>query len=101
MKRSNKFLMGGVFALLIGGGAYLNYLKAQPRERPSDLTLANIEALGLDTDETGIVVGKCGNSFLYKCEATCSKCGEQLSAGWPGPKLQAMGPCPNCGTWIL
>lgn len=47
MKRSNKFQLGGVFALLIGGGAYLNYLKAQPREQLSDLTLANLEAMAL------------------------------------------------------
>ncbi len=45
MKRSNKFLLGGVFVLLIGGGAYLNYLKAQPQEQLSDLTLANLEAM--------------------------------------------------------
>lgn len=47
MKRSNKFLLGGVFVLLIGGSAYLNYLKAQPQEQLSDLTLANIEAMAL------------------------------------------------------
>lgn len=50
MKRSNKFLLGGVFALLIGGGAYLNYLKTQPREQLSDLTLANLEAMALPPD---------------------------------------------------
>lgn len=90
-----------VAALSLGTGVFTAYRLAQPEPQVSDLTLANIEALGLDTDETGIVVGKCGNSALQECEATCSKCGEKLSAGWPGPKLQAMGPCPNCGTWIL
>lgn len=50
MKRSNKFQLGGVFALLIGGGAYLNYLKTQPREQLSDLTLANLEAMALPPD---------------------------------------------------
>ena len=47
-----------VAALSLGAGVFTAYRLAQPEPQVSDLTLANIEALGLDTDETGIVVGK-------------------------------------------
>lgn len=49
----NKILLSAAGTLLIGGGAYLSYLKAQPREQLSDLTLANIEALGFSYIEIG------------------------------------------------
>lgn len=50
MKRSNKFLLGGVFVLLIGWAAYINYQRALPKEQLSDLTLANLEAMALPPD---------------------------------------------------
>ncbi|WP_297626083.1 hypothetical protein [uncultured Rikenella sp.] len=48
MNKFKRLALSATGALLISGGAYLGYLQAQPTEELySDLTLANLEALGL------------------------------------------------------
>lgn len=48
MNKFKRLALSATGALLISGGAYLSYLQAQPTEELySDLTLANLEALGV------------------------------------------------------
>lgn len=48
MNKFKRLALSATGALLISGGAYVGYLQAQPAEEQySDLTLANLEALGV------------------------------------------------------
>ncbi len=61
--------------LAIGSGAVLSYLYAQPQERPSDLTLANIEALAEAEEGAGVVYCSGGDN---KCADVYGKDGKLI-----------------------
>lgn len=60
MKKLTKMLLAAGVTLVLGTGAVLSYLQAQPQEQLSDLTLANIEALGYDTVQEAAIGGCAG-----------------------------------------
>ncbi len=50
MKKITRIMLSAGVMLVLGTGLVLSYMQARPEERLSDLTLANIEALGAIKD---------------------------------------------------
>lgn len=57
MKKFTKMALASGVTFALGIGVVTSYLVAQPKEQLSDLTLANIEAIGAGMDVNPIVQG--------------------------------------------
>ncbi|WP_297628640.1 hypothetical protein [uncultured Rikenella sp.] len=90
MKKHLKKIVGCTFAAVLGLSAYLSYRQAQPAPQISDLTLANIEALGYLYDNEGRdKVGRCDPPWNCLCDV------DVFNNGYPGkPADNSGGPIP-------
>lgn len=100
MKKVKLFLIIGG-ALLVTGAAIANYLMAQPKEPISELTLANIEAMGLpfmdfEDEEIGLFRGTCSYVSPSQCSVTCPRCHQITYAYSNGSGKITGGYCSNC-----
>lgn len=87
MKKLNKILLTSGGTLLLCTGSVTAYLQAQPKEQLSDLTLANIEALGY-IYESDTKQGTCDPP--YNCTCTyeiMNPAHPGQPAGTPGPEV--------------
>lgn len=73
MKKFHKILFAGAVTLALGSGAAFSYLQVQPAEQLSDLTLDNIEVMGVpcqpettyDSKEDITIITVCGKSTTF------------------------------------